>query len=830
MHRSSHRRSRHVDDEYDDGTVTVSSSRSRHTAKRGGKSSHHDDDRPASPAPAPSMFGFIGKSKKDRTKSESPDKHSALVVVKSRRNGEDSRRGSNYSAPADYGRSKNKRNEYDDDQGRRRQHRHKDRHVDEHRDEDVEDEYRQKKNNRKKGARSMSPSRWNDNENESNASTISYARNSIRKSKSTPKEKKFNNSFARNISPIPKEFNKKEFHSSFARRSPAHLNPKSDVKSSSKKKPCGFNPGQEIMKKDKKSKKSEKLENEGSQANKIQYTRASAKLSSKSSIKGRNRRRADEMQMKSPLKSYSDSEETKNTTKCDKDDYVNAEISYSEFGKAQDVMQYLGYLDSPLPMHDHSVVIKVEASSVSLTDILMRKNLWHEAVPLPNISGVDCVGRIYNIGSNVAKYGLEIGDRVVALSQYLGGNARYVSLGADQVVKIPDKVDAAEAACIMRSYLTAYQCLHRAGEKIIKPGETVLVIGGNGAVAQAVIQLALVAGASRVFATAHDKYRDMIHDLGAIALPREPEDWLPEIEGQIDIAIDGVCSDGFSSSHATLRCKFSKLVCIGTAANYRDEQTFLGVPVASMWRVTQATWLMSQTTYFDVFRFNEDNPDLFKEDLLHLFQLLRDGWIRPNVAKRIPLKGVPNAHELIEAGGMSGQTICIPWLGVRTGGTNQQLSSSEKQEDRRRSVSPASRGSKKNIKKKRPITPVAWKVSEFVQKNYDTRDDGFNIENNKANRNDDESVHHKRKNNSPIRKNEETRRAMTYETKGKNRMNNGKRNGRSERETQSFNVRNNSPKRKEKSYDDDASTIGASILENETFASSSAGSYSKYDR
>merc|ERR1740139_335821 len=112
-------------------------------------------------------------------------------------------------------------------------------------------------------------------------------------------------------------------------------------------------------------------------------------------------------------------------------------------------------------MHAHSVVIKVEASSVSLTDVLMRKNLWHKAVPLPNIPGVDCVGRIYSIGSNVLKYGLEEGDRVVALSQYLGGNSRYVSLGADKVVKVSDEVDAAEAACIVRTYLLAYQSLYR---------------------------------------------------------------------------------------------------------------------------------------------------------------------------------------------------------------------------------------------------------------------------------------------------------------------------------------------------------------------------------
>mmetsp|Transcript_17307 Transcript_17307/g.39077 ORF Transcript_17307/g.39077 Transcript_17307/m.39077 type:complete len:478 (-) Transcript_17307:204-1637(-) len=376
-------------------------------------------------------------------------------------------------------------------------------------------------------------------------------------------------------------------------------------------------------------------------------------------------------------------------------------------------MQYLGYLDNPLPKYANSVIIKVEASTVSMTDVLMRKNLWHEAVRIPNTPGVDCVGRIFSAGDDISKYGLKKGDRVAALSQFLGGNARYVSFSAENVVKIPEKVDAAQAACVQRTYLTAYQCLHRAGEKPVQPGDSVLVIGGNGAVAQAVIQLALVAGASRVFATVHNKYRDLVQGLGAIPLPREPEDWLPEVEGQMDIIVDGVCADGFSSSHAALRCKYSKLVCIGTTANSKDEQIILGVPVASMWRLTQAAWLMSQTTFFDVFKYNNENPENFKEDLLCLYQLLRDGWIIPEVENRIPLKEVPNAHDLVECGGLTGHIVCIPWLGVYPN-TRQQVSGSSPP-NRARPSSP----SYKN--KSRKSTPVAWKVSEYVQNNYDSK-------------------------------------------------------------------------------------------------------------
>jgi len=343
-------------------------------------------------------------------------------------------------------------------------------------------------------------------------------------------------------------------------------------------------------------------------------------------------------------------------------------------------------------------------------------------------------------------------------------------------------------------------------------------------VAQAVIQLALVAGASKVYATVHNKHRDMIHQLGGIALPREPEDWLPEIQGQIDIVIDGVCSNGFSASRATLRCRDSKLVCIGTAAKYRDEQTYV-----AMLQVAQATWLMSQTTFFDFFKFNEEHPDIFKKDLLHLFQLLRNGWISPNVAKRISLKEVPNAHQVIEIGEVAGQIVCIPWLGVRN--TNHQVNSPEKQMFRGWSESPSRknkyrsevRGWSESPSKRKPVTPVAWKVSEFVQENYKTRDDGILNENNEVKQKDDNSLRRQRQINSNQKRNEETLRGNDFEEKDKNPVLSNRRHRRLDTEIQVLPSRNEIPRRKwtEKNYIDNASIISSeSASENETENSS----------
>jgi len=798
-----------------------------------------DDDRGFSPTTF--MSPFMSKSKKDRVTSKSPEK--------SRRGNVFDRRTKQLygSHSLDYGNNKNSRKsnrtEYDD----RRHHHHSDIYNDERQDKNTGyHNHRQKKSYHKKrieGVRSISPSRWSGDDNylsETTTKTAPSLQKTSRTGKIIPKEKINMKLIPRHLSPISKEFNNKKFQSTFA-CSPTYridhnlpnIFPTPNANSSPKKK-YGFSFSFKKDQKEANSKKTGKSENKGRRAkkspNSVQLTKGSSKSLSKSSSTKRSFRHTDElpmkrshmphseseetfeeainttkfiadgMHMKRSHTTYSESEETTSTMNCDKDDYVNAEISYSKFGKAQNVMKYLGYLDSPVPKNENSVIIKVEASSVSFTDVLIRKNLWNVAVALPNIPGVDCVGRIFSTGSSAGNYGLKEGDRVVALSPYLQGNSRYVSTDANKVVKIINEFDAAEAACIVRSYLIAYQCLHRAGEKGIQRGDTVLVIGGNGAVAQAVIQLAVVAGASKVFATVHNKFRNMIHKLGGIALPREPEDWFPEIKGQIDIVIDGVCSNGFSTSRATLRGKNSKLVCIGTAAKYSTEQIFSGVPVAAMWQATQATWLMSQTTFFDVFRFNDEHNNIFKKDLLYLFQLLQDGCIRPNVEKRISLKAVPDAHELIEAGGLSGQTVCIPWLGVLNS-TNSQTKSTEKQMFRGWSKSPIRKKKlrSRNIKtashreargwseapdKNIHPSPVSWKVSEFVQKNYKANDGDIYKENNKVKKNDDKRPRRRRWSDSHQRRNEEIPRGDDLEEKEEKLVRSSRQNRRLETEIQ----------------------------------------------
>jgi NADPH:quinone reductase-like Zn-dependent oxidoreductase len=175
--------------------------------------------------------------------------------------------------------------------------------------------------------------------------------------------------------------------------------------------------------------------------------------------------------------------------------------------------------------------------------------------------GIDCVGIITSVGSSAIKSGLDLGDRVAALSLN-GCTAKYVKLKIDDVIKVPDDVDSAEAVVVLQTYSAAFQCLltnvdgmNRYSRKPLK-NDKVLVVGPFGVFERAVVELAFYLGARKVYfsciARDQPSYDTSIRMLGAKPLSMDPDDWSDNLEGMIDIAIETSCLDRYEHSYRSL--------------------------------------------------------------------------------------------------------------------------------------------------------------------------------------------------------------------------------------------------------------------------------------
>lgn len=317
----------------------------------------------------------------------------------------------------------------------------------------------------------------------------------------------------------------------------------------------------------------------------------------------------------------------------------------------------LRVIDAPMPdAAPDEVRVRVLASSINYTETLIRRHLYPQtaAYKVPFIMGYDVVGEIDQIGSAVS--GFKVGDRVADMT-VTGSDAMYRVLKAKDLTLVPADLDPAEAATLILSWTTAYQLLHRSAK--VARGQQILVHGAAGAVGQALLSLAQLAGIE-TWGAAHSKDAELVRNLGANFIAYDREDFTRVLPAGFDVVFDGIGEGGYRRSFAALK-PGGLLVAIGYSAGAEARQGMISI-LANICRLYFWGWLPrgKRTRFYSINALRARHPVWFTQDLAHLFQLLGAGRIRPNVAERISFDGVADAHTRLEAGGVSGKLVLCP--------------------------------------------------------------------------------------------------------------------------------------------------------------------------
>lgn len=148
----------------------------------------------------------------------------------------------------------------------------------------------------------------------------------------------------------------------------------------------------------------------------------------------------------------------------------------------------------PAPSGPDTVVIEIRAAGVNPSDVKACFGLMPHAV-WPRTPGRDWAGVVTRgpddlIGREVWGSGGKMGV------ERDGSHASHIVVPRAQVRLKPAGLSLVEAGAVGVPFVTAYEGLRRAG--LPQPGESVLVMGANGRVGQAAIQIAAMAG-TRVF-------------------------------------------------------------------------------------------------------------------------------------------------------------------------------------------------------------------------------------------------------------------------------------------------------------------------------------------
>src|SRR5579863_1745393 len=328
--------------------------------------------------------------------------------------------------------------------------------------------------------------------------------------------------------------------------------------------------------------------------------------------------------------------------------------------------EVLTYEDVPDPVRrDDQVLVRVRACALNHLDVWVRKGL--PGVKLPHILGSDVAGEIVEVGEYVS--GFKVGQRVLLAPMHYcghcqkcvsglqnqcreftalgnavdGGNCELIAVPAVNVIPIPDSLEFDQAASVPLVFLTAWHML--VGRAGIRPGQTVLVLGGGSGVGIAAIQIAKLFHA-RVITTAGDeakleKARALGADHGINHYKQKISQEVRSITAKegVDIVIEHVGTATWDESMKSLKAGGAIVTCGATTGfDAKFDLRFLFARQLSF----LGSYMGTMGDLYDV--------------LGHVFA----GRLRPVVDRTFSLTETRAAHEYMESSHMFGKIVINP--------------------------------------------------------------------------------------------------------------------------------------------------------------------------
>ena len=320
------------------------------------------------------------------------------------------------------------------------------------------------------------------------------------------------------------------------------------------------------------------------------------------------------------------------------------------------------------PVGPGEVRIAVKAAGINFADTMARVGLYPDAPKPPCVMGYEVAGEVESLGEGVSDFA--VGDRVMAGTRF-GGQAELVTVPADQVLPLPERLSFEQGAAFPVNYGTAYAALIIMGS--LREGDRVLIHAAAGGVGIAATQIARNVGAE-IFGTASPSKHDAIRAQGVThAIDYRSQDFEAEAmritggEG-VDLIIDALGPTSFRKDYRLLRSG-GRLVMYGLSEVTKESGRDIPAALKSLAKMPLATmpWWKSLALMNEnkgVFGLNmlkwwdrEGSLDRVTEPLM---ADLEAGRLEPVVAEAFPFERAGEAHEFIAQRRNVGKVVLFP--------------------------------------------------------------------------------------------------------------------------------------------------------------------------
>jgi len=318
----------------------------------------------------------------------------------------------------------------------------------------------------------------------------------------------------------------------------------------------------------------------------------------------------------------------------------------------------------PAVLAPDDVVVALKAAALNRLDLFVVRGLPGAPPSLPHVLGADGAGIVEAVGAAVTR--VKPGDRVLLnpgvscqacefclageqslcttyrlLGEHLPGTfAEAVRVPQWNVYPVPEGVTWAEAAAFPLVHLTAWRMM--VTRAATKPGETVLIWGIGGGVAQAALGIAKLMGATVIATSSSDAKLERARALGAdITLNHASADVPKELRRllgrrSVDVVLDSVGEATWEQSLRALAPRGRLVTCGATS----------GPKVVT--DVRRMFWY-----HYTLMGSTMGNAREFAE----IMRLLASGALRPVVDGVTPVREARRAFERLAAGSHFGKLV-----------------------------------------------------------------------------------------------------------------------------------------------------------------------------
>jgi NADPH2:quinone reductase len=299
------------------------------------------------------------------------------------------------------------------------------------------------------------------------------------------------------------------------------------------------------------------------------------------------------------------------------------------------------------------VVVDIQAIAANFVDTLVVSGKYQFLPERPFSPGKLPAGIVSAVAPDVAD--LKPGDRVLTLAEH-GGYAEKIAVDAASCFRLPDRLSFVDAAAMSLGFDTAWFALCERGRA--KPGETVLVLGGTGAVGMAAIQLAKAYGLRVLAAVSGAAKADAPRRAGADAIvDLSAPDLRDSLRAQVhaatngagaDIVLDPLGGDIFDAAIRAVAWR-GRYVVIGFAAGRIPTLKINYVMLKNM-----------EVSGLQVSDYRKKAPEEMRHCIQEIFRLYEAGRLAAPPSTVLALDQVRDALRQLEARTAPGRLVLIP--------------------------------------------------------------------------------------------------------------------------------------------------------------------------